>query len=346
MKPVLLLAVAAALAATLSLTDVPATAGKADRAARPTAAMAAPRGFPGTPPLFVENGTLGYAGYIGGAGNDRAYGVAIDTWGMACVAGVTEGQGFPALGGPKWTYGGGVSDIFLTRVEWSGSSIETSGFVGASHRDEARGIAASTVSPDLYLAGFTDGLDSGFPGLYGPQLYSSGLSDAWVGRIQVPELIQFSLKKGALKDTAKPLGDSLKASGTFLPIALLPFDPQTMAVRLTFGGDDPKVVDIPAAAPGWKSGKGKHAFKGADVSLKLDFVKGTFAVALFKSDFPSLQENPIRVFVELGGALYGVSGDWTESGKAPGNFNLPYSWIERWGQGGACPKPRRCWSGG
>ena len=59
--------------------------------------------------LVVDPATIVYAGFIGGAGTDRGYGVAVDTAGAAYVTGDTESTAttFPETVGPDLTDSGG-----------------------------------------------------------------------------------------------------------------------------------------------------------------------------------------------------------------------------------------------
>ncbi len=266
---------------------------------------------------------LRYAGYLGGAYGDRAFGAAVVSDWSLCVVGRTQGEGFPALGGPRSTYGG-TSDAFFARLPFEGSGLLSSGYVGESHQDEAYGVAVRPGGNDVYMAGGTSGLGSSFPALVGPYLFTNGFLDAWVGRLALPESRPLALAKGTLKESGKPAGDSLKASGGIAPDPLVAFDPTVTPAAIVLGpAADPVRIDIPAGDPGWKWGKGKYAWKSPTVSLKVDFVKGKVTVALKKSDFPSLPANPILVRIELGATGFGAEAGWTESAKSPGSFSYP-----------------------
>src|SRR6185369_12297437 len=67
---------------------------------------------------------LVYAGYIGGAGDDLALGIAVDPGGNAYVAGSTTSDQttFPVKVGPNLTFNGGQTDAFVAKVKADGSS--------------------------------------------------------------------------------------------------------------------------------------------------------------------------------------------------------------------------------
>jgi hypothetical protein len=64
------------------------------------------------------NGTdLTYSSYLGGSGNDYAYGLALDTDGVAYAAGQTNSSDFPTVGALQPSKGAGTtSDAFVVRV--------------------------------------------------------------------------------------------------------------------------------------------------------------------------------------------------------------------------------------
>ncbi|MDQ5871914.1 MAG: SBBP repeat-containing protein [Acidobacteriota bacterium] len=61
--------------------------------------------------------SLGYAGYIGGAGSERGHGIAVDASGNAYVTGVTDSTEatFPETVGPDLTFNG-VGDAFVAKI--------------------------------------------------------------------------------------------------------------------------------------------------------------------------------------------------------------------------------------
>ncbi len=116
---------------------------------------------------------LVYATYLGGAGSDRATGIAVDASGNAHVSGVTTSGDFPAAGGasgsPEMT-SPAVSSLFLAKLDSSGSRFELpaklsggygwnrvaldgSGAAYVLHNDD-RGARLVRVGPALYAEPF------------------------------------------------------------------------------------------------------------------------------------------------------------------------------------------------
>ena len=147
----------------------------------------------GYPDAFVAKVTpagdaLAYCGYIGGAGVDHGYGIAVDPSGNAYVVGYTNSDetshGFPVLGGPDLTLAG--ADGFIAKVNASGSKLEYCGYVGGgaggSGFEQCQGVAVD-ASGNAYITGKTDASD--FPRIIGPDLTFNGFydTDAFVSKV-------------------------------------------------------------------------------------------------------------------------------------------------------------------
>ena len=98
----------------------------------------------------ADGTALDYAGYLGGRGDDRGNGIAVDGAGNAYVVGTTDftEAGFPVAGGPELTLGGG-SDAFVVKISSSSDTHEITGvFDAAGFQD--------LVSPGAIVAVFGD----------------------------------------------------------------------------------------------------------------------------------------------------------------------------------------------
>jgi hypothetical protein len=126
---------------------------------------------------------LEYCGYIGGSGDDYGYGIAVDGSGNAYITGYTsssEGT-FPVWMGPDLTQNG-LFDVFVAKVNASGTALEYCGYIGGSGHDYGRGIAVDG-SGNAYITGCTYSTESSFPVIVGPRLTSSGDRDAFVAKV-------------------------------------------------------------------------------------------------------------------------------------------------------------------
>jgi hypothetical protein len=126
---------------------------------------------------------LVYAGYIGGAGKDVGYDIAVNGISNAYVTGVTNSAEatFPVLGGPDPTHNGS-DDAFVVKVNPAGTSLVYSGYIGGTGVDIGYGIAVDGAG-NAYITGTTNSDEASFPVLGGPDLTFNGLLDVFVCKV-------------------------------------------------------------------------------------------------------------------------------------------------------------------
>jgi hypothetical protein len=129
---------------------------------------------------------LVYCGYIGGSSDDYGRGIAVDSSGNAYVTGITNSteSTFPVTVGPGLTHNGGA-DIFVTRLNASGTTLDYCGYIGGSSNDYGRAIAVDGMR-NVYVTGSTISAESTFPVAIGPDLTYNGNEDAIVAKISTP----------------------------------------------------------------------------------------------------------------------------------------------------------------
>jgi hypothetical protein len=126
---------------------------------------------------------LDFCGYIGGAGEDIGYGIAVDSSGFVHISGTTNSTEttFPVTVGPDLTYNGGVYDAFVAKLEADGTGLVYCGYIGGEDRDYGNGIAMDG-SGCVYVSGYTNSTETTFPVTVGPDLtYNS--DDTFVAKI-------------------------------------------------------------------------------------------------------------------------------------------------------------------
>jgi hypothetical protein len=99
-----------------------------------------------------------YSTFIGGSGNDTASSIAIDANGNAYITGQTDSFNFPVSAGAVQTGNAGGSDVFVTKLNASGSAIVFSTYLGGSSNELGNAIAIDS-SQNIYLAGATASVD-------------------------------------------------------------------------------------------------------------------------------------------------------------------------------------------
>ena len=125
---------------------------------------------------------LVYSTYLGGTGDDAAYGIALDSSGNAYVTGSTLSSNFPTHNAYQAKFAGGTlyGDAFVTEIAVGGSTLVYSTYLGGSADDEATAIAVDS-SGNAYVAGVTISTD--FPVIKGLQSAGSGGQYAFVTKI-------------------------------------------------------------------------------------------------------------------------------------------------------------------
>jgi hypothetical protein len=155
--------------------DFPTTAG----AIQPTSAAGASDVF--VTKLNAAGSASVYSTYLGGRGREGLSAIAVDGDGAAYVSGTTDSTNFPTTAGAFQTASGGSDDVFVTKLNASGSALVYSSYVGGAAQDEGRAIAIGTDG-SAYVAGDTSSANfpttaSAYQATYG------GLIDAFAAKV-------------------------------------------------------------------------------------------------------------------------------------------------------------------
>jgi hypothetical protein len=120
---------------------------------------------------------IAFSSYLGGSGNDRAQGVAVDGAGVIRLVGFTDSSNFPKLDSPQLALSGG-SDAFVAQI--SSRQLAYSALVGGTGTDKAVGVAVEGATKTFAVVGNTT--SANFPtqgALYPARI---GSQDAFVMR--------------------------------------------------------------------------------------------------------------------------------------------------------------------
>ena len=132
-------------------------------------------------PVVIDPVVLGYAGFLGGSGDDQSFDTAVDGSGNAYMTGTTTSLDFPATPGPFSTPRGQM-DAFVGKVDRTGKLVYLDYIGGPGRQDGGRGIAVDG-SGNAYIAGTTDSPQASFPVTVGPDLTFNGGEEAFVAKV-------------------------------------------------------------------------------------------------------------------------------------------------------------------
>jgi len=108
-----------------------------------------------------------YSTYLGGSDSDYAFGLAVDGSGNAYVTGYTKSTNFPVVSAFQPNFGGSPAvcdtgnpcgDVFVTKIDPTGSSLVYSSYLGGSDNEYAEAIAVDSQG-NAYVTGATASAD-------------------------------------------------------------------------------------------------------------------------------------------------------------------------------------------
>ncbi len=106
-----------------------------------------------------SSGALLYSTLVGGAGQDYATGIAVDSQGNAYIAGETASSSFPnSPPGARTTNAGGL-DTFVAKLSPDASTVDWLTFLGGTGDDIPNALVRDSASGKLYVAGSTTSAD-------------------------------------------------------------------------------------------------------------------------------------------------------------------------------------------
>ena len=132
--------------------------------------------------IVIDPAVLVYAGYIGGSAQDEAFGVDVDSQGNAYIVGTTESSEmtFPVTAGPQLSFDNTTSDVFVAKVDSSGTKLIYAGYVGGTFFDHGEDIAVDSDG-NAYITGWTRSTD--FPVSGSLDSSHNGRKDSFVAKI-------------------------------------------------------------------------------------------------------------------------------------------------------------------
>ncbi len=124
---------------------------------------------------------LVYSTYLGGSDDERGDGIAVDISGNAYVTGSTESMNFPTVNPMQPAYGGGDNDVFVAKLNATGSALVYSTYLGGGGDDRGLAVAVD-ASGNAYVTGLTT--STNFPTANAVQAtFAGGGRDVFVAKL-------------------------------------------------------------------------------------------------------------------------------------------------------------------
>jgi uncharacterized repeat protein (TIGR01451 family) len=154
-------------------------------------------------PLWIDP-VLDYGTFLGGSGNDSGQGVAVDSNGNIYVTGQTVSTDFPTTVGAydskcgtDGLCNGGHYDVFVTKIDATGTNKVYSTYFGGSDDEQAWGIAVDSAGR-AHIMGWT--ASTNFPTLNPFQSALAGGRDAFVSSFDANGQLTYSTYFGGSSD--------------------------------------------------------------------------------------------------------------------------------------------------
>jgi formylglycine-generating enzyme required for sulfatase activity len=126
--------------------------------------------------------SLQYSTYLGGKGDDFAYGITVDVSGQAYIAGESSSPDYPLQSAAQPMHGGGYWDAILTKFTGEGNRLVYSTYFGGSGDDRGFAVAADAAGA-THIVGATT--SSNFPSYKALQRgHGGGDWDGFVTRLE------------------------------------------------------------------------------------------------------------------------------------------------------------------
>ena len=137
-----------------------------------------------------------YISYLGGTGDDRAFGIAVDASNCPIVVGGTYSSNFPISNAVQARFGGG-RDAFIAKLNSAGTGLIFSTYLGGSGLDSANAVTVDTQG-NIYVAGETT--SPGFPVVNYYQRLLGGGTDSFVAKLSGTGALIYSTFLGGTND--------------------------------------------------------------------------------------------------------------------------------------------------
>jgi len=183
-------------------------------------------------------GNLIYSTYFGGSAFDQGHAVAVDASGNVHIAGATVSLDFPTVNAFQTANAStaGNTDVFVTALNPSGTSILFSTYLGGSLSDNPGGIAVDSAG--IHITGLT--ASTNFPVLNAYQPTKSSNVDAFVTKLNTSAsaLVYSTYLGGTGRDEAKSIALDPSGNAYIAGQTQSSNFPRVNAFQSVFGGQE------------------------------------------------------------------------------------------------------------
>jgi hypothetical protein len=133
--------------------------------------------YDSTRPLIIDPAVV-YSTYLGGTAGDHPYGMGIDNFGNIYLSGYTTSLDFPTTAGAFQVSAPGDGDVFVSKMNSTGSDLVYSTYIGGTMQDQGLALAVDS-SGNAYVTGQTSSTD--FPTT--PGAFQSSYAPSFVTKL-------------------------------------------------------------------------------------------------------------------------------------------------------------------
>jgi hypothetical protein len=185
--------------------------------------------------LNPSGNALVYSTFLGGSGFDSGDGIAVDSSGSAYVTGMTASTDFPIENAFQASHGGSY-DVFITKMNPSGSALIYSTYLGGNGDDRGRGIGVDSYGC-AHVTGQTT--STGFPTKNPFQTnYAGGTQDAFAARLNPSgnTLIYSTYLGGSGEDTGAEVALDVSGNAYITGYARSSYFPTANPIQADYAG--------------------------------------------------------------------------------------------------------------
>ena len=162
--------------------------------------------------LNPDGSALLYSTLVGGSNTEDSEGIALDASGNAYVTGYTNSTNFPTTSGAFDVTPNGGNDVYVLKVNSTGTALSYSTLIGGSGSDGSAGISIDTLG-NVYVAGVTFSAD--FPTT--PSAYDTtynGNGDFFVVKVNMATpTLSYATYLGGSNPEGGPMKMTIDAAG-------------------------------------------------------------------------------------------------------------------------------------